>query len=95
MIAAFFKGDVDTARRTNVRLLESWSFQTGDLTPNPVPAPGAGASSLLRSTANRVTQAVGGVTGHAGKQPGSGAAPPQPASSTDNAKRLLDYLLGQ
>ncbi|HLY82151.1 MAG TPA: 4-hydroxy-tetrahydrodipicolinate synthase [Acidimicrobiales bacterium] len=44
MIGAFFKGDVDTARRTNVRLLESWSFQTGDLTPNPVPA-----KAMLRS----------------------------------------------
>jgi 4-hydroxy-tetrahydrodipicolinate synthase len=44
MIGAFFKGDVDTARRINVRLLESWSFQTGDLTPNPVPA-----KAMLRS----------------------------------------------
>src|SRR5579859_252190 len=44
MIGAFFKGDVDTARRTNVRLLESWSFQTGELTPNPVPA-----KAMLRS----------------------------------------------
>jgi 4-hydroxy-tetrahydrodipicolinate synthase len=25
------------ARRTNARLLESWAFQTGDLTPNPMP----------------------------------------------------------
>jgi 4-hydroxy-tetrahydrodipicolinate synthase len=37
MTAAFFKGDVDLARRTNARLLESWSFQTGDVTPNPIP----------------------------------------------------------
>jgi 4-hydroxy-tetrahydrodipicolinate synthase len=37
MVAAFFKGDVETARRTNGRLLESWTFQTGDLTPNPMP----------------------------------------------------------
>jgi 4-hydroxy-tetrahydrodipicolinate synthase len=37
MVAAFFKGDVDNARRTNVRLLPSWTFQTGDLTPNPMP----------------------------------------------------------
>jgi 4-hydroxy-tetrahydrodipicolinate synthase len=37
MVAAFFKGDVETARRTNARLLESWTFQSGDLTPNPMP----------------------------------------------------------
>jgi 4-hydroxy-tetrahydrodipicolinate synthase len=37
MVAAFFKGDVELARRTNAGLLESWSFQTGDLTPNPMP----------------------------------------------------------
>jgi len=38
MVASFFKGDVDEARRINARLLESWAFQTGDLTPNPIPA---------------------------------------------------------
>jgi 4-hydroxy-tetrahydrodipicolinate synthase len=38
MVAAFFKGDVDSARRINARLLPSWTFQTGDLTPNPMPA---------------------------------------------------------
>src|SRR6202048_605306 len=37
MAAAYFKGDVDLARRINARLLESWVFQTGDLTPNPIP----------------------------------------------------------
>jgi 4-hydroxy-tetrahydrodipicolinate synthase len=37
MVTAFFKGDVDTARTTNARLLPSWTFQTGDLTPNPMP----------------------------------------------------------
>ncbi len=37
MVGAFFKGDVDTARRTNLRLLESWVFQTGDVAPNPIP----------------------------------------------------------
>jgi 4-hydroxy-tetrahydrodipicolinate synthase len=37
MIASFFKGDVDLARRLNASLLESWSFQTGDLAPNPIP----------------------------------------------------------
>ncbi len=30
MISAFFKGDVDHARRVNAGLIESWSFQTGD-----------------------------------------------------------------
>ena len=38
MIAAFSKGDVDEARRLNARMLESYDFETGDLTPNPVPA---------------------------------------------------------
>ena len=38
MVASFFKGDVDGARRMNARLLESWRFQSGDLTPNPIPA---------------------------------------------------------
>jgi 4-hydroxy-tetrahydrodipicolinate synthase len=44
MVSAFFKGDVDTARRTNARLLESWAFQSGELTPNPIPA-----KAMLRS----------------------------------------------
>ncbi|MBV9935280.1 MAG: 4-hydroxy-tetrahydrodipicolinate synthase [Actinobacteria bacterium] len=38
MIAAFSKGDVDEARRLNARILESYDFESGDLTPNPVPA---------------------------------------------------------
>jgi 4-hydroxy-tetrahydrodipicolinate synthase len=37
MIAAFRKGDVDTARQINARLLESHQFETGDATPNPIP----------------------------------------------------------
>jgi 4-hydroxy-tetrahydrodipicolinate synthase len=37
MVAAFSKGDVDLARRINARLIDSWTFQTGDLTPNPIP----------------------------------------------------------
>jgi 4-hydroxy-tetrahydrodipicolinate synthase len=37
MIGAFFKGDVDLARRLNRALLESWTFQTGDRAPNPIP----------------------------------------------------------
>jgi 4-hydroxy-tetrahydrodipicolinate synthase len=37
MVGAFFKGDVELARTTNARLMESWTFQTGDITPNPMP----------------------------------------------------------
>lgn len=37
MIAAFAKGDVDEARRSNAALLESYAFETGDDTPNPIP----------------------------------------------------------
>jgi 4-hydroxy-tetrahydrodipicolinate synthase len=44
MISAYFKGDVDTARRVNARLIESYRWQTGDLTPNPIPA-----KAMLRS----------------------------------------------
>jgi 4-hydroxy-tetrahydrodipicolinate synthase len=38
MISAFFKGDVDSARAINARLIESWRFETGETTPNPIPA---------------------------------------------------------
>ncbi|MCU0268305.1 MAG: 4-hydroxy-tetrahydrodipicolinate synthase [Acidimicrobiales bacterium] len=38
MIAAYTKGDVEAARRVNAALLESYDFETGDLTPNPLPA---------------------------------------------------------
>jgi 4-hydroxy-tetrahydrodipicolinate synthase len=38
MVASFFKGDVDGARRINARLMESWRFESGDLTPNPIPS---------------------------------------------------------
>jgi 4-hydroxy-tetrahydrodipicolinate synthase len=37
MIAAFFKGDVDHARKVNARMLPSFAFESGDLTPNPLP----------------------------------------------------------
>jgi 4-hydroxy-tetrahydrodipicolinate synthase len=37
MMRAFAKGDVDTAREINARLVESWEFQTSDAAPNPVP----------------------------------------------------------
>ena len=38
MVLAHVKGDVDHARAVNARLIPSWEFQTGDLTPNPIPA---------------------------------------------------------
>ena len=41
MIAAFGKGDVETARSINARLLESWAFQSTDETPSPLPTKAA------------------------------------------------------
>ncbi len=38
MLAAFAKGDVDEARRLNASLLESYSYETSEAAPNPVPA---------------------------------------------------------
>jgi 4-hydroxy-tetrahydrodipicolinate synthase len=38
MIAAFHKGDVDRARQINASLIESYDFESGELTPNPLPA---------------------------------------------------------
>ena len=37
MFDAWAKGDVDTAREINARLLPSFAFETGDAAPNPVP----------------------------------------------------------
>jgi 4-hydroxy-tetrahydrodipicolinate synthase len=37
MFDAWAKGDVDTARQINARLLPSFAFETGDAAPNPVP----------------------------------------------------------
>jgi 4-hydroxy-tetrahydrodipicolinate synthase len=37
MIAAYRKGDVDTAREINAQLMESHAFESGDATPNPLP----------------------------------------------------------
>jgi 4-hydroxy-tetrahydrodipicolinate synthase len=37
MMRCFAEGDVQGARVANTRLLESYSFQTGELAPNPVP----------------------------------------------------------
>lgn len=41
MVAAFGKGDVEHARQINARLIPSWEFESGDLTPNPMPAKAA------------------------------------------------------
>jgi 4-hydroxy-tetrahydrodipicolinate synthase len=38
MILMFQKGDIEGARQLNARLIESWTFQSGDTAPNPVPA---------------------------------------------------------
>jgi 4-hydroxy-tetrahydrodipicolinate synthase len=51
MIAAFTKGDVETARALNARLLESWEFQTGEATPNPIPT-----KAMMRALGLRVGQ---------------------------------------
>jgi 4-hydroxy-tetrahydrodipicolinate synthase len=41
MIGAFTKGDVEAARAINVRLLESWAFQSTDEAPSPLPTKAA------------------------------------------------------
>jgi len=38
MITAFRNGDIETARRINDILLESYAFETGDENPNPIPS---------------------------------------------------------
>jgi 4-hydroxy-tetrahydrodipicolinate synthase len=38
MVAAFRKGDVDRARQLNAALIESYDFESGEATPNPLPA---------------------------------------------------------
>jgi 4-hydroxy-tetrahydrodipicolinate synthase len=38
MIDAYFAGDPDGARRSNRALLESFAFESSELTPNPMPA---------------------------------------------------------
>ena len=48
MIAAFGKGDVETARAVNARLLESWAFQSTDETPSPLPTKAAMRALGLR-----------------------------------------------
>ncbi|MER3452559.1 MAG: 4-hydroxy-tetrahydrodipicolinate synthase [Acidimicrobiia bacterium] len=51
MIAAFGKGDVETARHLNARLIESWEFQTSDAAPNPIPT-----KAMMRTLGLRVGQ---------------------------------------
>lgn len=41
MVSAFAKGDVDTARSLNARLMESYDFESSETHPNPVPAKAA------------------------------------------------------
>jgi 4-hydroxy-tetrahydrodipicolinate synthase len=41
MVSAFAKGDLDTARSLNARLIESYDFQSTETHPNPVPAKAA------------------------------------------------------
>jgi 4-hydroxy-tetrahydrodipicolinate synthase len=41
MVSAFAKGDLDTARSLNARLIESFDFESSDMHPNPVPAKAA------------------------------------------------------
>lgn len=41
MVTAFAKGDVDTARSLNARLMESYEFESSDAHPNPLPAKAA------------------------------------------------------
>ena len=38
MMEAFFSGDVAAATEANRRLIPSWDFDSGDLTPNPIPS---------------------------------------------------------
>lgn len=38
LVTTFEKGDVEAARATNSRLLESYAFESGDDAPNPLPA---------------------------------------------------------
>jgi 4-hydroxy-tetrahydrodipicolinate synthase len=41
MVSAFAKGEVDTARSMNARLMESYDFESSDRHPNPLPAKAA------------------------------------------------------
>ena len=48
MLSLFDKGDPEGARRANVRLLESYAFETSDAAPNPLPAKAAMRALGLR-----------------------------------------------
>jgi 4-hydroxy-tetrahydrodipicolinate synthase len=51
LFALFAKGDVEGARRVNGRMLPSFSFETGDDAPNPIPT-----KAMLRLMGHRVGQ---------------------------------------
>jgi 4-hydroxy-tetrahydrodipicolinate synthase len=51
MITSFHKGDVAHARRVNQRLIPSYSYETGDTAPNPIPA-----KAMMRVLGHRVGQ---------------------------------------
>ena len=89
MIAAFAKGDLDSARATNARLLESYEFESSEAHPNPLPAKAAcralglpagqcrlplgGAPPELDERAARVLKRLGVSTGSAGDPIAGGA----------------------
>lgn len=51
MISAYFKGDVEQAKSINARLLPSYDFESGDDTPNPLPA-----KAMMRVLGHQVGQ---------------------------------------
>ncbi len=51
MITAFHKGDVDQARALNALLLDSYDFESGDDTPNPLPV-----KAMMRAMGHQVGQ---------------------------------------
>ncbi len=52
MFDCWAAGDVDGARRVNARMLESFSFETGDDAPNPIPS-----KAMMRHLGFKVGQA--------------------------------------
>lgn len=52
MLACFFKGDVEAARRINARLIPSFRFQNSDVAPNPIPS-----KTMMRTLGHKVGQA--------------------------------------
>lgn len=52
MFDAFSAGDTERARRLNASMIESYDFESGDLTPNPIPA-----KAMMRSLGLPVGQA--------------------------------------